>query len=438
MSVILSFKDLAGEQESLAGGKGRTLARLTRAGYPVPDGFVIMPAAFAGDSLTQEAWARVRAYLARLRKNDPGGAFAVRSSAVGEDSARASFAGQFKTVLNVLTDEEIRQAIHAVRRSRHGARARAYGQAMNSIAAHGLEATEPEMAVVVQHSIRAGLSGVLFTADPVTGDRMHMTGNFVQGLGEKLVSGEMIPRTFTLARPQGTYDGPPELSRLARSLYRMAGRLEKELGGPQDIEWAIAGERLYILQSRPITTLTGYKADTAEWNDSLTGNFLWSGTNLVENAPSVLTPFTCSLRKGLVYDGMDPCDGSTIGVDGYPLAGIIGGRGYVNLSIQVSASRPFFRGDSRKALHQATAWWGGVPDDLEIPLVPISTWTWWSRVLPSLTRYGMKMARLRRKIPRFVAENPARCAALVRRARQAGTGAELAALIWEDINSYFL
>jgi phosphohistidine swiveling domain-containing protein len=438
MAVILSFKDLAGEQESQAGGKGRTLARLTRAGYPVPDGFVIMPAAFAGDSLTQEAWARVRAYLARLRKNDPGGAFAVRSSAVGEDSARASFAGQFKTVLNVLTDEEIRQAIHAVRRSRHGARARAYGQAMNSIAAHGLEATEPEMAVVVQHSIRAGLSGVLFTADPVTGDRMHMTGNFVQGLGEKLVSGEMIPRTFTLARPQGTYDGPPELSRLARSLYRMAGRLEKELGGPQDIEWAIAGERLYILQSRPITTLTGYKADTAEWNDSLTGNFLWSGTNLVENAPSVLTPFTCSLRKGLVYDGMDPCDGSTIGVDGYPLAGIIGGRGYVNLSIQVSASRPFFRGDSRKALHQATAWWGGVPDDLEIPLVPISTWTWWSRVLPSLTRYGMKMARLRRKIPRFVAENPARCAALVRRARQAGTGAELAALMRDDIKPYSL
>jgi pyruvate,water dikinase len=120
------------------------------------------------------------------------------------------------------------------------------------------------------------------------------------------------------------------------------------------------------------------------------------------------------------------------------LAGIIGGRGYVNLSVQVSASRPFFGGDSRKALRQATAWWGGVPDDLEIPLVPISTWTWLIRVLPSLTRYGMKMARLRRRIPGFVAGNPAHCAALIRRIREAGTGAELAALLRDEIKPYSL
>jgi phosphoenolpyruvate synthase/pyruvate phosphate dikinase len=126
---------------------------------------------------------------------------------------------------------------------------------------------------------------VLFTTDPVTGDLMQMTGNFVQGLGEALVSGQANPRTFTLARPKGTYSGPAELDRLARVLYRHACRLEKELGGPQDIEWAIVGGRLYILQSRPITTLNGYKVDTAEWNDSLRGNFLWSGANLGENAP---------------------------------------------------------------------------------------------------------------------------------------------------------
>jgi len=90
----------------------------------------------------------VRDYLARLRKDDPGGAFAVRSSALGEDSARASLAGLFETVLNVMTDEEIRQAIHAVRRSRRGARVQAYTQAMNSIAAQGLEQSRLEMAVV--------------------------------------------------------------------------------------------------------------------------------------------------------------------------------------------------------------------------------------------------------------------------------------------------
>jgi pyruvate,water dikinase len=192
---------------------------------------------------------------------------------------------------------------------------------MTFIAAQGLEETEHEIAIVVQRLIRADFSGVLFTTDPVTGDLMQMTGNFVQGLGEALVSGQANPRTFTLARPKGTYSGPAELDRLARALYRNACRLEKELGGPQDIEWAIAGGRLYILQSRPITTLNGYKVDTAEWNDSLRGNFLWSGANLGENAPHVLTPFSCSLRRGLTYEGVDLSDGSAIGLAGHGKGG---------------------------------------------------------------------------------------------------------------------
>jgi phosphohistidine swiveling domain-containing protein len=429
-TMISSFRELADKQEPFAGGKGRTLARLYRAGYRVPDGFIILPAAFSGDDLTVEAWALVQTHLARLRKRDQGGAFVVRSSALVEDSALASFAGEFETVLEVRTDGEVRQAIHAVRRSRHSARVRAYSQAQ------GLEETELEMAIVVQRLVRADYSGVLFTADPVTGDLMHMTGNFVPGLGEALVSGRANAQTFTLDRPKGRYSGPPELGRLARALYRDACRVEKELGGPQDIEWASAGGRLYLLQSRPITTLVGYKAETAEWNDSLRGNFLWSGTNLVENAPQVQTPFSCSLRKGLVYEGVDLCDSSCLGVDGYPMAGIIGGRGYINLSIQVSASRPFFGGDSRKALQQATAWWGGVPEEVETPLIPISRWTWWSRVLPSLLRLAIKMARLRKRIPQFVAENPRWCAEMSRRVRQTLSPVELAALMRDEIAPY--
>ena len=202
-----------------------------------------------------------------------------------------------------------------MRCSRHTARVQAYSQAQ------GLEETEHEIAVVVQRLIRADFSGVLFTADPLTGDLMHMTGNFVPGLGEKLVSGQANAQTFTLARPKGTYSGPAELKRLARALYRNACRLEKELGGPQDIEWAIADGRLYILQSRPITTLNGYKAETAEWNDSLRATFSGPAPTWRENAPHVLTPFSCSLRKGLVYEGVDLCDGSSMGVDGYPHGG---------------------------------------------------------------------------------------------------------------------
>ena len=430
--MIRSFKELAKEQEPLAGGKGRTLARLYQAGYRVPVGFIILPTAFVGDELTSEAWAQVQARLARMRRDGKDGSFAVRSSAVSEDSALASFAGEFETVLDVRTDEEIRRAIHVVRRSRHSARVQAYSQAQ------GLEETEHEIAIVVQCLIRADLSGVLFTADPITGDLMRMTGNFVKGLGEALVSGQANPRTFTLARPKGTYSGPAELNRLARELYRNACGLEKELGSPQDIEWAVAGRRLYILQSRPITTLGGYKADTAEWNDSLRGNFLWSGANLGENAPHVLTPFSCSLRKGLGFEGVDLSDGSAIGVDGYPLAGIIGGRGYINLSIQVSASRPFFGGDTRKALQQATAFWGDIPEDVDVPLVPISSWTWWSKVLPRLTRFGIKMARLRNKIPQFVAENPRWCAMMSQRIRQTESRADLVALLRDEIVPYSL
>lgn len=430
--MISSFKELAKEQEPLAGGKGRTLARLYRGGYRIPDGFIIMPAAFAGDDLTVEAWALVKKHLGLLRKNDNGGAFAVRSSALSEDSALASFAGEFETVLDVLTDEEIRQAIQVVRRSRYNARVQAYSQAQ------GLEETEQEMAVVVQRLIRADFSGVLFTVDPVTGDLMGMTGNFVQGLGEKLVSGQSNPETFTLAHPSGTYSGPAELSPFARELYRNARRLEKETGGPQDIEWAIAGRRLYILQARPITTLSGYKADTGEWNDSFRGNLLWSCTNLAEAAPHALTPFTCSLRKGIVYEGIGLGEGSSMGVDGYPLAGIIGGRGYINLSVQVSALRPLFGADSRKALRQVTAWWGDIPEDVDIPLVPISRWTWFSKVLPSITRLGTKMAGLRKKIPSFVLENPNWCAVMSQRIQKIENQAELAALWRDEIKSYFI
>jgi hypothetical protein len=429
---VIPFGELVKQLEPLTGGKGSSLARMHQAGYRVPDGFIILPAAFAGDELTSEAWAQTQMCLSRLRRIDENGSFAVRSSALSEDSAQASFAGEFETVLDVQTDEEIREAIRTVRCSRHTARVQAYTQAQ------GLEQADQEIAVVVQRLIQPDYAGVLFTVDPVTGDLMRMTGNFVPGLGEKLVSGQANAQSFTLQRPKGTYKGPAELNRMGRELYHNACSLEKKLGGPQDIEWAVAGGRWYILQSRPITTLRGYKAETSEWNDSLTGNFLWSGTNLAENAPHVLTPFTCSLRKGLVYAGIDLSDGSSMGVDGYPLAGIIGGRGYMNLSVQVSALRRFFRGDSRKALRQVTGWWGTIPEDVDIPLIPISSWVWWSKVLPSTTRLVMKMARIRKEIPQFVAENPHWCAVMSQRIQQIENRAELVALLRDEIKPYSL
>ena len=91
--VVRTFSELTAEERSLAGGKGSTLARLAQAGYPVPDGLIILPAAFAGDEMAAEVWAQVLTHLRRLCRGTPNPAFAVRSSALSEDSARASFAG---------------------------------------------------------------------------------------------------------------------------------------------------------------------------------------------------------------------------------------------------------------------------------------------------------------------------------------------------------
>jgi phosphoenolpyruvate synthase/pyruvate phosphate dikinase len=282
--MIRTFDQLLPEEQSLAGGKGGTLARLYQAGYPVPDGFVILPGAFADDEIRAEAWVQVQMQLEQARRLENGtAAFAVRSSALSEDSAFASFAGEFETVLDVHTDEMIRAAIHTVRRSRHAERVRAYSEA------RGLEAIH-DMAVVLQRLVRADISGVLFTADPVSGGHSAMIGNYVYGSGEALVSGEAEPYTFTLARPKGRYEGSSEMKRFARRLYKLADRLQRECGCPQDIEWAVADGELFLLQSRPITTLIGHDPATGEHNASLTGDYLWSNTNLGEAFIDVLTP----------------------------------------------------------------------------------------------------------------------------------------------------
>jgi phosphoenolpyruvate synthase/pyruvate phosphate dikinase len=165
--LIRAFDELTTTEHSSAGGKGGTLARIFQAGYPVPDGFVVLPAAFDDDKLTVEGWRQVQDHLAHLRQMRNGRtSFAVRSSALSEDSAQASFAGEFETVLDVHTNEMILDAIHMVRRSRHSERVQAYSKAK------GIEAVH-DMAIVVQRLVHADISGVLFTADPVTGSHMR-------------------------------------------------------------------------------------------------------------------------------------------------------------------------------------------------------------------------------------------------------------------------
>jgi pyruvate,water dikinase len=416
--MIHSFADLTHEQQAAAGGKGGVLARLARAGYPVPDGFVILPASFNGDELTEAAWAQARARLAALRTRNGSTAFAVRSSARREDAAQASFAGEFETVLDVKNDDDIRRAIQTVRRSRNTKRVQAYS------AAQGMDA-DHEMAVVVQQLIRAQLSGVLFTADPVSGSRAVMAGNFVHGLGDQLVSGEANPLTFTLARPGGRFDGPAELKPFARRLYQLASRLEDDLGGPQDIEWAVADGRLHLLQARPITTLRAHNPRTGEWNDSLSGDYLWTNSNFGEAVPDVMTPLTWSVLRLYAAEAMPfPMPG------GHPFMGNVAGRFYMNIGLGAS----FFKvlGFSRERLnYEMEEFFGHLPEGIEIPLVPISRWTLLKTLIPLLPRLRQRVAQNRRRLPDFVAAFPAQSEAVRQRIRAAGTPAELLR-VWND------
>jgi phosphohistidine swiveling domain-containing protein len=407
MISVRTFSELTAKEKGSAGGKGGTLAHLYQASYPVPDGFVILPAGFAGDELRPEAWDQVQTQLKRMREN--GTAFAVRSSALSEDSAQASFAGEFETMLDLHTDDMIREAIHAVRRSRHSERVQTYTQVKGMDGEH-------DMAVVVQQLVRADISGVLFTADPVSGSRTRMMGNYIYGLGDELVSGEAEPYTFTLELPKGRYDGPAALARFARKLYKMARRLEKDLGSPQDIEWCIADGKVFLLQSRPITTLLEYDPISYDWNSSYTGDYLWGETAGVY--PEVLTPSTWSVW--LIVFGRE--------MSGHKFTGNIGGRYYVNYSILYSLLRRFGR-RHQDIVDMLSLMMQPLPDGMEIPTVPISIWDLLaSASLKELTR----QRKFKRQAAEIVAAAPERCRKLEAQIQAAQDSAALIRL-WHEV-----
>ena len=420
--MLYSFAALTPDQQSCAGGKAGTLAQLTQRGYPIPAGCVLLPEAFAGDEVKPEAWAQVQSYLAEQRQGRSDVAFAVRSSALAEDSAQASFAGEFKSVLDVCNDEDVRAAIQTVRRSRYAARVEAYGKAQ------GLT-TEHEMAVIIQRMVRADFAGVLFTADPITGNLMQLTGNFVRGLGEQLVSGHANAQTFSIDQRSGRYSGPPELKRFARRLQQLAVRLDREAGTPQDIEWAIANGQVYILQARPITSLREFNPVTGELNSSFMGDFLWSNGNAAEIQPGVMTLLTWSVNKlwGVGYSEW---------WSRYPASGNIGGRSYFNISIQVA---PFARlpGGLSLALRFVGDWWGRIPPGVTVSLAPFSRREVYFHVLPMYFRSMRRFPQLQRQIPGFVEQTPVWCQQMCERISHIDNGAALAALWRDELKPYY-
>jgi phosphohistidine swiveling domain-containing protein len=420
--LIQPLDRLPVDQQHLAGGKAATLARLAQAGYPVPQGFVIPPVAFAGEALRPEAWAQIEGQLATMRASAQGAAFVVRSSALHEDSAQASFAGEFETVLNVATDTEILAAIGTVRRSGQSERVQAYSAAQGIAPAH-------QLAVLIQMMVPAELAGVLFTADPVTGSHAQMIGNYVHGLGEQLVSGSANADAFTIARPKGSYDGPQEFKRYAARLYRLAGRLEKELGSPQDIEWAVAGGKLHLLQARPITTLTLGDLDTYAINESLAEDAIWINTNVGEAVPDVFSPLTWSIIRGF-DDELNLIPGY------YVWSGNICGRVYSNISRRVSAIAAILGIDGRRAMKLLGDLFGSLPEGMDIPVQPFTRLELMRVVLPRVKRILQKMLKASRTLQPFLQQTPDWCRTMTARIRSAQTQAELLQLWQQELQPY--
>ncbi len=237
------------------GHKAAALAQMIRLGFDVPDGFVIP----AGATVSPLA---IAAALGRLGE----GAVAVRSSGVAEDLPHASFAGHYTTVLDVRGTEAVLAAAAAC-----VAQARSEGSAVGDRA--GDRASLPSstaMAVLVQKMVAADAAGVAFSANPLTGDRAEVRISATRGLGDRLVGGEVDGdewsvrdgRAVLLARPKAPAD--PKADRTTDSVIsletvqRIASlvrKVEAARGAPQDIEWALQGDRLVLLQARPITAL---------------------------------------------------------------------------------------------------------------------------------------------------------------------------------------
>jgi pyruvate,water dikinase len=256
---------------------------------------------------------------------------------------------------------------------------------------------------------------------------MRMVGSYVRGLGDRLVSGVETGESIVFERPKGQYQGPAELRRQARRLYKLAGRLERESGTPQDIEWAIAKGRLYLLQARPITTLIGYNPATGEWNDSLTGEYLWSNVNFGEAVPEVLTPLSWTVLQ-LIFGGWQI-------LPPYYTAGNIGGRPYLNISIFATVFRAM--GKTGPDLLEAVegTLYTPLPKAMEIPVIPLSRRSL-LRLLPKLLRLRMKEKRAVREVPAYLASNPAWCDRMRQRILEAGTRGKLISLWYEEIKPH--
>jgi pyruvate, water dikinase len=272
--------------DCLFGGKAAPLAAATRAGLPVPAGvalpFGFVDAVAAGDREARRQLAAIFCTLAAP--------LVARSSAVGEDSEQATFAGQHLTRLNLRSEPDLVDAVRAIWDSARSPSALAYRERLRL-------PREPRMAVVVQELVNADRAGVLFSRNPITASD-ELVIEAAWGLGESVVAGLVTPDRFRLRRdgavveriagvkdvavridPEGGTRQREVPERLAHALclddaqlealHALAVRCDEVFGGSHDLEWAFTGDRLYLLQRRMLTAIPSPAAGDHITDDSV-------------------------------------------------------------------------------------------------------------------------------------------------------------------------
>jgi phosphohistidine swiveling domain-containing protein len=346
------------------GGKGYSLSRMIAAGLPVPDGFCVTTEAYRrfvdgnrlaerirsaletadpDDPASLEECARtihgfflsapvppeVHAGVVRAYESLPGRdpAVAVRSSATAEDLPDLSFAGQQETYLNVRGTTAVAEAVRRCWASLWTARAIGY-RISNKI-----DQERIRLAAVVQEMVDAESAGVLFTANPMNGRRDQAVINAAWGLGEAIVGGLVTPDSIILEkgrkrvrivetqiadkqimvvlRDRGTGEQPvpekkrraPVLSnRQAAELFRFGEKVERMYGAPMDMEWAIRGGKIHLLQARPITTLPHQEGPSQVWElPDPKGQYLRG--SVVELLPGPLSPLFATMGVRFFIEG---------------------------------------------------------------------------------------------------------------------------------------
>lgn len=219
------------------------------------------------------------------------GPIAVRSSALSEDTAGASFAGQYLTVLNIKTEDE---AMVAVRRCW----ASLWGPSVRAYRGRG-DTSDQAMGVVLQLMAPAEVAGVMFTRDPL-GDPGTIRIEMVEGLGEGLVSGAVTPEVYLIDRVSPGAEA--EAPRFLEDLARVGVRVEQQLGAPQDVEWAWVNGHIYVLQARPITTSVVTRPDDDGFDTRPALGDAYTPAGVQEMLPGVLPPLLWSINAPMLDD----------------------------------------------------------------------------------------------------------------------------------------